>query len=520
MPQERPQTITPITAAMLAPILVEAWRDETGEEMSTPLRDVLVGHSALETWWWKLLRNNNLGNHKSVEGDGFDWVFYDAVPTPDDPFAGLTGEELPIADAEKLLAASPELVRIKRRYTQKKSGEPYASVLFYPPHPISRFRSYASLREGARYWIRALLKSWRPAVDVARTGNADAYARALKVYRYYTADVDQYAEALVGVVAMVRAQLAPKETPMPAAPAPMPDAIRAKFDAIFAVVPGETSGEYAARVVRAFDRARPDAKAGVHGLLYWLAESVEGADAAAEQYRTTNCATSWRWLAKKLGCPHKWCGLPDKQIRKLDPSGPVSWNLKIARDMGALIDVRGMPKADVEALLGEGWGIHYNTPGTNDSHMEWCLDSYLPDPEPDEHGGGGRAGNEITVERGNVMQSLGRPIAHIIDPSKMGFATSPRPNTPTDLAILAYLTNEGRMPSRDEIVTWIRAQSAPARPPLTPKEKAVVAAGVTAAASISAVANTEWWPWAVAALAIVALVIGLYVWLRKPEARA
>jgi hypothetical protein len=111
---------------------------------------------------------------------------------------------------------------------------------------------------------------------------------------------------------------------------------------------------------------------------------------------------------------------------------------------------------------------------------------------------------------GNALSSLGRPAVEAIDPAKLAFTTIPfTPPTSVDLAIAAYLTEgpiEGRrIPSQDEIVAWIRAQSAPVRPPLIPKEKAVVAAGVTAAASISAVANTEWWPWAVAALAFFIL---------------
>ena len=38
----------------------------------------------------------------------------------------------------------------------------------------------------------------------------------------------------------------------------------------------------------------------------------------------------------------------------------------------------------------------------------------------DEHGGGGRANNEITVEHGDWSHSVGRPLYEVLDPDGYG----------------------------------------------------------------------------------------------------
>jgi hypothetical protein len=185
---------------------------------------------------------------------------------------------------------------------------------------------------------------------------------------------------------------------------------------LFTPLPGESLGNYAARAIRGLDGAHPERD----GTLYWLAEHVEGSVAALEMYRTTNCATTMRWILAWLGCSHPWCYLPDAKIRALDPGGPVSWQLRIWRDMGALINVDGKSYAELEALIGEGWPIHYDVRGViNSDHVEWCLDRDLSDPEPDEHGGGGRAGNRITVARGDVVGRVGRKPHFVADIDKL-----------------------------------------------------------------------------------------------------
>lgn len=159
-----------------------------------------------------------------------------------------------------------------------------------------------------------------------------------------------------------------------------------------------------------------------------LAEVVED-HALAEIHRTTNCATSRRWQWALGGCQQPWCRLPDEVIRAManDPTldaetraiagaGPVAWDLKIARDMGALVVITST--AQYLALIDEGWTVHFcGAAGTD--HIESI--GSKPDPATGIalHGGGGRGDNAITVGTGDVRWSLGRPPRNAIDPTKL-----------------------------------------------------------------------------------------------------
>lgn len=190
---------------------------------------------------------------------------------------------------------------------------------------------------------------------------------------------------------------------------------------------GQTAGDWCWLTVAYFDGVsvtmHPD-------LLARLAAVVEDR-ALAEIHRTTNCATSRRWGWALDGCAHPWCRLPDEDIRAManDPTldretrdiaaaGPVAWDLKIARDMGALVDCHGMTTDQILAMLDKGWTVHYcGLPGTD--HIETI--GSKPDPKTGLalHGGGGRSSNAITVGTGDVRSSLGRPPRHLVNPDKL-----------------------------------------------------------------------------------------------------
>lgn len=190
---------------------------------------------------------------------------------------------------------------------------------------------------------------------------------------------------------------------------------RSRLVAIFTPLPGESLGNYVARALRALDGLHPG-----DGALVELARHVEGARAEAEQFRATNCATSMRWILAWLGCPHPWCYLTDDELRRIDPGGPVSWILRIWRDMGTKINVWGKTFAELEELIQEGWPVHYDNRGIlNSDHVEWCTDRDLSDPEPDEHVGGGRAGNYITKGLGDVVGRVGRKPHYVADIDKL-----------------------------------------------------------------------------------------------------
>lgn len=175
---------------------------------------------------------------------------------------------------------------------------------------------------------------------------------------------------------------------------------------------GLTAGDRIWRTVAFFDGVSETSHADTLARLAAVCED----HALAEIHRHTNCATSRRWAWALAGCAHPWCRMPDEQVRALDGAGPVSWDLKIAADMDALVTVTST--AQYLALLDEGWTIHFcGSPGSD--HVETCGEKPDPTTGIAIHGGGGRSMNAITVGKGDVRSSLGRPPRHIIDPSKL-----------------------------------------------------------------------------------------------------
>jgi len=122
---------------------------------------------------------------------------------------------------------------------------------------------------------------------------------------------------------------------------------------------------------------------------------------------STNCATSALGIMAEAG-------VRDPILNKKYVSGmAVSWVRQIGINTGALVkfDGKTMPK--------RGALMRYNTPGTNNDHVEWCLSDVDANGIAD-HGGGGRANNAITEGTGNVLTSLGRPMQEWWDPDKLG----------------------------------------------------------------------------------------------------
>ena len=176
---------------------------------------------------------------------------------------------------------------------------------------------------------------------------------------------------------------------------------------------GESAGQHVARIVRAL--------VGVslvhdHDKLVDLFRVNERDDRAAiVASMRTNCGTFMREVWALAGCDESLILCP------YVVGMAVSWDLEAARRLGAL--VQGSEWRQIR----EGWGLWYQTGDHNDSHMEFSLGA------PDEHGvcdhaGGGRPDNAITLTRGDIRWSCGRPLRAIIDPDKM----TPNPATHDD----------------------------------------------------------------------------------------
>lgn len=136
---------------------------------------------------------------------------------------------------------------------------------------------------------------------------------------------------------------------------------------------------------------------------------------------STNCATSALGIMAEAG-------VRDAILNKPYQSGmAVSWVRQIGINTGALVkfDGKTMPKP--------GSLLRYNTPGSNNDHVEWLLGPVDAQGNAD-HAGGGRANNAITEGTGNVLSSWGRPLVEWWDPDKLGIPVltqeAPEPTPP------------------------------------------------------------------------------------------
>ncbi len=155
---ELPNRITPSTAKEIAAALVRAWRALWNE---TPARQailVLLAHGAFETGWWKALRCFNLGNAKSVPGDGHCYTHF----------------------------ACSEIVNGK-------------VVRFQPPHPVTRFRGFRTPAEGALDYLTLLRRRFSKAWPHVLAGDPAGFAKALKEQGYYTDTLSHYKAQVVAI---------------------------------------------------------------------------------------------------------------------------------------------------------------------------------------------------------------------------------------------------------------------------------------------------------------------------------
>jgi hypothetical protein len=180
MPTELTDSLTLLNKPDLAKAMYHAWNELFGDYPKKESLWVLLAQIQLETGM-KYCHNWNLGNCKSVEGDGHDYQFYGC------------GEELPSGVAQHAVASSP-LVAIKRVYTA--NGQQMASVWIEPDHPWCRFRAFESLELGAADHLVLMSKRFSKAWPAVVQGSPAVFAHLLKLQHYYTAPEEQYAHTL------------------------------------------------------------------------------------------------------------------------------------------------------------------------------------------------------------------------------------------------------------------------------------------------------------------------------------
>lgn len=146
MPLKLPATRTPVSVPELAEALRVAAGAELGAQLTRDALLVLLAQWHLETGGGVFCMCWNIGNAKSVMGDGYDWTEF----------------------------ATTEVVR----------GETI--------HLVGRFRAFETLAAGAADYVRLLAHRFARAWPAVLAGDAEAFARTLHQLGYYTAPVDAY----------------------------------------------------------------------------------------------------------------------------------------------------------------------------------------------------------------------------------------------------------------------------------------------------------------------------------------
>jgi hypothetical protein len=162
---------------------------------------------------------------------------------------------------------------------------------------------------------------------------------------------------------------------------------------------GESPGDRIARIVRLYEGCSADG----NGALRLAALVGRGVNDQSFVQVRSNCAT---FALGVLAC----AGVVSPELQEETKIGAAFSDLVA---IGYRFAAWEVPSSDVEIPVGAA--LWYRIDGTNDDHVEFQLDG-------GQHGGGGRAGNAVTVETGPVMLSVGRPLYRWLDPDRLEIA--------------------------------------------------------------------------------------------------
>ena len=171
----------------------------------------------------------------------------------------------------------------------------------------------------------------------------------------------------------------------------------------FSLVAGEAPGDRIARIVRAYAGCVPCGPVAGQVRRVELAALVgRGVMDASFVDVATNCATFALGVLAAAGVAHRVLSEPTRPQMAFSDLVILGNDLFAWRVPGPATPPRG-------ALM---W---YRLPNLNDDHVEVALDP------PDEHGGGGRPLNAVTVGRGGDEHwSWSRPLWRWLDPEALG----------------------------------------------------------------------------------------------------
>ncbi len=173
----------------------------------------------------------------------------------------------------------------------------------------------------------------------------------------------------------------------------------------FPIVPGESPGDRIARIVRAYAGCslgtRQDELAALVG---------RGVCDSSIVAWKTNCASFALGVLAAAGVQHPILAKPTLVGHAFSDLVAIGYALGAWRPWAS------------SGSIPVGAALWYALAGQNDDHVEFYLS-----PDGPTHGGGGRADNAITVGKGTVDLSWGRPVHQWLDPEELGIPFTPLP---------------------------------------------------------------------------------------------
>lgn len=176
---------TVVTRDQFAAAVVGAWPRIFGSEATDPATSALWAQYQVETGG-RNCWNYNIGNVKKWPGDGFDWMCLHGV------WEGVSPEAADRLIREGVAKSDPSIDHARA------VGAGRVSVLYEPPHPATRFRSYPSLDAAIFQHIQVLALGRHAACwPFVLAGDVGGMATALHNSQYYTASRSAYAAGML-----------------------------------------------------------------------------------------------------------------------------------------------------------------------------------------------------------------------------------------------------------------------------------------------------------------------------------
>lgn len=195
MPERIPDKLTSPTQEEMFAALGSAYVQYMGGPGTKAQICLLMAQSAFETGWWKYMHCFNIGNVKSVEGDGRDFTYFKCW------------EIVPTYSVAALQAHAKYGHLVSVESSDAKTGR--SKIWLSPDHPGCRFRAYKSLKLGILDHFAKLIDKYtdeipeRDAWHFAVQANPTAFVHALKLKGYFTGDEAIYQRQVSSIFTML-----------------------------------------------------------------------------------------------------------------------------------------------------------------------------------------------------------------------------------------------------------------------------------------------------------------------------